>query len=59
MTVFANDSFLTGPKISHFRGFTVYVFALALDALNGILEVMLQTMFRHSITNQALILENI
>ena len=23
MTVFANDVFLTGPKISHFQGFTV------------------------------------
>ena len=23
MTVFANDCFLTGPKISHFQGFTV------------------------------------
>ena len=26
MTGFANDGFLTGPKISHFRGFTVIVF---------------------------------
>jgi hypothetical protein len=30
MTVFANDGFLTGPKISHFQGFTEDTFLLIL-----------------------------